>query len=82
MAAPSPSARKTLPSAFFGFSIGRTPSLRTNSIEGDRVELEYTTAMVVRGKEVIIGEGCKIDRVEYTETFQAQPGTVGQAVKI
>ena len=67
---------------FFGFSIGRTPSLRTNSIEGDRVELEYTTAMVVRGKEVIIGEGCKIDRVEYTETFQAQPGTVGQAVKI
>ena len=45
------------------------------------MELEYTTAKVVRGKQVIIGEGCKIDRVEYTETFQARPDTVGQAVK-
>ena len=66
----------------FGCSFGRTPSLRTNTIEGDRVELEYTTAKVVRGKQVIIGEGCKSDRVEYTETFQARPDTVGQAVKI
>lgn len=66
----------------FGFSIGRSSNLETNSIEGDRVELEYTTAKVVRGKQVIIGEGCKIDRVEYTETFQAQPDTVGQAVQL
>ncbi len=67
-----------------GFSFGRTPSfsLSTNTIEGDRVELEYTAAKVVRGKQVIIGEGCEIDRVEYTETFQARPNTVRQAVKI
>lgn len=66
----------------FGFSINRSTCLETTSIEGDRVELEYTTAQVVRGKQVVIGEGCKIDRVEYTQTLQAHPGTVGQAVKL
>ncbi|MFC5530067.1 hypothetical protein [Cohnella yongneupensis] len=41
--------------------------LIADSIEGDVVELQHTTAGVVRGKRVTIGPGCVIERVEYAE---------------
>lgn len=43
--------------------------LTADVIEADDVTLEYTTAKVVRGARVSIGEGCKIDLVEYTESL-------------
>lgn len=43
--------------------------LTADLIEGDEVTLEYTTAKVVRGARVSIGEGCKIETVEYTDTL-------------
>lgn len=66
----------------FGFarkSMAGTLSVRT--IEGDSVELENVTAESVRGKTVRIGEGCHIQRVEYSESLDAAPGTVGEAVQ-
>lgn len=48
----------------------RPGSLSVETLEGDLVELENTTAEVVRGKTVRIGAGCKIERVEYTDTFE------------
>lgn len=45
--------------------------LQASLIEGDLVELEYTIADIVRGKQVIIGPGCEIGKVEFSETFQA-----------
>ena len=45
------------------------------------VKLEYTQADVVRGRRVRIGEGCSIGRVEYSESLDALPGTVGEAVQ-
>lgn len=65
---------------FIGSMRARGLGLRVNSVEGDTVELENTTAKVVRGKRVIIGEGCRIDRVEYSEHLEAAEGTVGQSV--
>jgi cytoskeletal protein CcmA (bactofilin family) len=56
--------------------------LEAETIEGDTVELENTTAEVVRGARVVIGEGCSIDRVEYSESLDALPGTVKEAIKI
>ncbi|WP_438447240.1 hypothetical protein [Gorillibacterium sp. sgz5001074] len=38
-------------------------------IEADRVELAHTKADTVRGKRVVIGPGCTIGEVEYTETL-------------
>jgi len=43
--------------------------LEVESIEGDYIELEHTHADVVRGNKVHVREGCRIDLVEYTDTF-------------
>jgi cytoskeletal protein CcmA (bactofilin family) len=43
--------------------------LTVNTIEGDVVWLENTTAKVVRGKQVTIGQGCVVELVEYAESY-------------
>lgn len=48
--------------------------LQAKIIEGDYIDLEYTTADVVRGSIVIIGEGCSIGRVEYRTGLTVHPG--------
>lgn len=56
--------------------------LQTSVIEGDFIDLEYTTAEVVRGAIVIIGEGCSIGRVEYRDRLTVHPGAaVGMEAK-
>ncbi|AHV97980.1 hypothetical protein [Paenibacillus sabinae] len=56
--------------------------LKAKSIEGDHLDLEYTTADVVRGNDVIIGEGCSIGLVEYRSGLSVHPGArVGKEVK-
>lgn len=44
--------------------------LTADVIEGDTICLEYTTAKTVRGNRVMIGPGCRIERVEYREAFE------------
>ncbi len=52
-------------------------------IEGDEVNLINTTSKVVRGKNVRIGPGCAINRVEYSESIEVDSAsTVGEQVKI
>ncbi|MBA4603606.1 polymer-forming cytoskeletal protein [Thermoactinomyces mirandus] len=46
-------------------------SLSVDVIEGDEIELEYTRAKIVRGKNVKIGPGCKVDLVEYQDSYDA-----------
>jgi cytoskeletal protein CcmA (bactofilin family) len=43
--------------------------LTVETIEGDVVWLENTSAKVVRGKQVTLGQGCIVDLVEYAETY-------------
>ena len=43
--------------------------LTAETIEGDVVWLENTTAKVVRGKNVTVGMGCVVDLVEYAENY-------------
>ncbi|MBH5318656.1 polymer-forming cytoskeletal protein [Paenibacillus sp. GSMTC-2017] len=47
--------------------------LKTNVIEGDNVNLEFTDADIVRGKRVIIGKGCKIRVIEYRDELNIHP---------
>lgn len=63
----------------FGF---RERVLRTKSIEGDTVSLECTQAEVVRGKNVRIGRGCKIGRVEYSGDLTVEGGEVGEQMRL
>ena len=44
--------------------------LTIRTIEADEIYLENTIADVVRGGKIIIGEGCKIKRVEYSESLE------------
>ena len=44
--------------------------LIVSSIEGDEIRLESTKAKVVRGKDVIIGDGCEIELVEYEREYR------------
>lgn len=48
--------------------------LTVETIEGDDIYLEYTTAKVVRGNNVSIGPGCEIVMVEYKINFQQAEG--------
>lgn len=75
---------KIVVSLFGGWKTDRARGrgLTVNSIEGDVVELENTTAKVVRGRNVTIGSGCQIDCVEYSGQFTAAEGTVAQAIKV
>lgn len=50
------------------------PEMEAGLIEGDEVDLENTTAAVVRGNRVVIGKGCSIDRVEYRTELVKRPG--------
>ncbi|MDH4139435.1 MAG: cytoplasmic protein [Coriobacteriia bacterium] len=56
--------------------------LVADSLEGDEVSLEYTTAKVVRGDRVTIGTGCNVELVEYTGTYdRVADSLVGEARK-
>jgi cytoskeletal protein CcmA (bactofilin family) len=48
--------------------------LTAETIEGDVVWLENTTAKVVRGKTVTIGIGCVVDLVEYADSYTPAGG--------
>lgn len=59
--------RKFIGSLFPGLPLN--PVLAADTIEGDNVYLENTTAKMVRGQNVEIGPGCHIDVVEYKESY-------------
>ncbi len=51
-------------------------------IEGDDVSLEATNAQIIRGKRVKVGDRCRIDTVEYSESLEVSPkATVQRQVK-
>jgi cytoskeletal protein CcmA (bactofilin family) len=57
--------------------------LKTEIIEGTQVSIENTIAKTVRGSSIKIGPGCRIDKVEYMESFEADPSsTVREIVKL
>ncbi|MGB9758091.1 MAG: polymer-forming cytoskeletal protein [Candidatus Bipolaricaulaceae bacterium] len=60
------------------FWLGRTHKgwLEVDTVEGDEIELEATTAKLVRGGKIKIGPGCHIERVEYTESLEVAQGAV------
>lgn len=64
------------------FSRSSGYALAVDSIEADCADLEYTRAEVIRARDIRLGEGCYVRRVEYTGTCQAADGTVEELVKI
>ena len=57
--------------------------LTVKQIEGDTIELVNTTADIVRGNNITIGDKCKIRRVEYTgKVTYSDNATIGEMVEI
>ncbi|WP_163101238.1 cytoplasmic protein [Peribacillus alkalitolerans] len=60
-----------------------TRDFTAETIEGDTIHLENTIADIVRGKKIVIGEGCRIGLVEYEESFEQHPSaTIGNVIKL
>ncbi len=73
--------RSGLMSALFGNR--RYGTVKCALIEGTNVALENTVCEVVRGKNVVIGYGCEIDKVEYTDTLEvSDDAEVREGVKV
>ncbi len=60
-------------SDLFGVRLGR---VKADTVEGDKLELDALDAKVVRGREIFVHAGCRIDRVEYAETLDVEEGAV------
>ena len=57
--------------------------LTADSIEGDDIHLEYTTANIVRGKRLVLGPGCAVALAEYSEYCEVSPDAqVKETVKV
>jgi cytoskeletal protein CcmA (bactofilin family) len=50
-----------------------TALLTVETIEGNNIHLEATRAGTVRGRQVTIGPGCRIEVVEYAESLHIDP---------
>ena len=44
-----------------------------SSVEGGEISLEYVTSPKVSGARVKIGDGCRIDLLEYSESYEISP---------
>lgn len=55
---------------------GSAKELIVDIIEGDDIYLEYTKARVVRGNDVELGPGCKIELVEYNNLKQDEKSVI------
>jgi cytoskeletal protein CcmA (bactofilin family) len=59
------------------------PILEVDSIEGDEILLESTSARIVRGNNITIGPGCDIGTVEYKGGYIKNPeAKVGTETKV
>jgi len=57
--------------------------MNVNSIEGDRIRIDHINADLICGGEVIIGDLCLIDRVEYSKSIKISPkAVVNEVVKL
>ncbi|MGG5461031.1 hypothetical protein [Clostridium sp. B9] len=75
-------AEKKTKIMFFKISIGSDGVLNCDTIEGDKIYLENTQCKIVRGGDITIGKGCKIEKVEYTGEINItdKKSTVGEKV--
>lgn len=70
---------------FINFLFGKKRGRFTvsESVEGDEIRLEHTMAKTVTGRNVVIGKGCEIELVQYSENVEISPeARVGKCEKV
>ncbi|MGL6174998.1 MAG: hypothetical protein ACRC1P_10380 [Cellulosilyticaceae bacterium] len=79
---------KNMPKKYFkkyfeGLKYQKVGIIEVQAIEGDRVILNYVKAELVSGIDVVIGDLCIIDRVEYSGSIKISPkAVVNEVVKL
>lgn len=53
----------------------KSKTLVINSIDGDNVSLEFSNVGTINGQNVVVGDGCLIDKIEYTGTLSVSPNS-------
>lgn len=65
------------------FSRQAAPMLSAELVEGDTVELQHAHVAVVRGRDVTVGAGCEIGRVEYRGKLNVHKrARIGEIVRL
>lgn len=63
------------------FSKKYNNKLKSSIIEGDNIILANTMCEIVRGKNIIIKDGCRIEKIEYTQTLNVDKNSeVGESI--
>lgn len=63
--------------------LGETGTLKVEEIRGENIIVEATLAEKIVGQRVVIGSGCKVGLVEYSDTLEiSKDAKVGKQVKI
>jgi cytoskeletal protein CcmA (bactofilin family) len=75
------SVKKDIKISFLGIKdmikpVCKNKILKADIIEGDLIFLENTNAKIVRGNNVSIGAGCKIELVEYKESYKKDDNSI------
>lgn len=67
-----------------GTHMGTPCELKTDTIEGDVIDISCTYAKRVSGRVVKIGPGCRIGKVEYTESIEvdSENSVVDEQIKL
>lgn len=74
---------KNLRNLFWGKAASPLNFKVSEGIEGDEIFLEYVTAPTVTGRNVTVGPGCRIGRVQYENYINVSPDAeVGERVKV
>ncbi|HBI74199.1 MAG TPA: hypothetical protein DEG06_08580 [Lachnospiraceae bacterium] len=62
---------------------GEKDMVSVESIEADQIQIECTKARLVSGLDVVIGELCIIERVEYRNSIRiSEKAVVNEVVKV
>ncbi|MGL5766920.1 MAG: hypothetical protein ACRCX8_14885 [Sarcina sp.] len=55
------------------FNSLKSKILKINTIDADEINLEFSEVKTINGHNVIIGEGCFVEKVEYTGVLEISP---------
>jgi hypothetical protein len=55
---------------------GKWDRLEADLIEGNNISIEYTEVKTVRGNNILIGDNCRVDLVEYSGELGISPNAI------
>lgn len=67
----------------FTLNLGDFNGVTSEVIEGDTIEIENCKVGIIRGKHIMVGEGCEIEKIEYRDSIDISPSSrVKEIVKL